>query len=116
MSRSDSWRVERFDLTSGIATLDGVVTGPLVSSDGVRAMAAESPATALVTVDDTLVRARFAGAGVPAAVLNDGLAEPWGIVLAPAFGAVLMSLSTVIVAVNAQLLRQQERDMATIRP
>jgi P-type Cu2+ transporter len=29
-----------------------------------------------------------------------------GIVLSPAVGAVLMSLSTVIVAVNAQLLRR----------
>jgi Cu2+-exporting ATPase len=29
---------------------------------------------------------------------------PWGIVLPPALGAVLMSVSTVIVAVNAQLL------------
>jgi Cu2+-exporting ATPase len=31
---------------------------------------------------------------------------PWGIVLPPAIGAVLMSLSTVIVAINAQLLRR----------
>ncbi len=29
---------------------------------------------------------------------------PWGIVLTPAFGAVLMSASTVIVAINARLL------------
>jgi Cu2+-exporting ATPase len=33
---------------------------------------------------------------------------PWGIVLAPAAGAVLMSLSTIIVAINAQLLRRAE--------
>jgi Cu2+-exporting ATPase len=31
---------------------------------------------------------------------------PWGIVLPPAIGAVLMSLSTIIVAINAQLLRR----------
>jgi Cu2+-exporting ATPase len=31
---------------------------------------------------------------------------PLGILLSPAIGAVLMSLSTVIVAVNAQLLRR----------
>jgi Cu2+-exporting ATPase len=31
-----------------------------------------------------------------------------GIVLSPAVGAILMSLSTVIVAVNAQLLRRAE--------
>jgi cation transport ATPase len=31
---------------------------------------------------------------------------PWGIVLPPSVGAVLMSVSNVIVAVNAQLLRR----------
>jgi len=31
---------------------------------------------------------------------------PWGVLLTPAVGAVLMSLSTIIVAVNAQLLRR----------
>ena len=31
-----------------------------------------------------------------------------GIVLSPAVGALLMSLSTVIVAVNAQLLRREK--------
>jgi Cu2+-exporting ATPase len=35
-----------------------------------------------------------------------GVLEPWGFVLSPAAGAVLMSLSTVIVAINAQLLRR----------
>jgi Cu2+-exporting ATPase len=36
--------------------------------------------------------------------LAAGVAAPWGIVLTPAFGAVLMSVSTVIVAINARLL------------
>jgi Cu2+-exporting ATPase len=31
---------------------------------------------------------------------------PWGVVLPAAVGAVLMSLSTIVVAVNAQLLRR----------
>jgi Cu2+-exporting ATPase len=31
---------------------------------------------------------------------------PLGLVLSPAIGAVLMSLSTIIVAANAQLLRR----------
>ena len=57
-----------------------------------------------------------AGYNIVAIPLAAGVLQPWGIVLAPAFGAVLMSLSTVIVAVNAQLLRLQERDLATIRP
>jgi len=36
--------------------------------------------------------------------LAAGVAAAWGIVLTPAFGAVLMSVSTVIVAINARLL------------
>lgn len=35
-----------------------------------------------------------------------GVLAPWGIVLSPAVGAALMSLSTIIVALNAQLLRR----------
>ena len=38
--------------------------------------------------------------------LAAGVLAPWGVVLHPALGAVLMSLSTVIVALNAQLLRR----------
>jgi Cu2+-exporting ATPase len=33
---------------------------------------------------------------------------PWGVLLHPAFAAVLMSASTVIVAGNAQLLRRTD--------
>ncbi len=40
--------------------------------------------------------------------LAAGVLAPWGIVLHPAVGAVLMSLSTVIVALNAQLLRRMQ--------
>jgi len=39
--------------------------------------------------------------------LAAGVLYPWGIVLSPAMGAVLMSLSTVIVALNAQLLKRE---------
>jgi cation transport ATPase len=49
-----------------------------------------------------------AGYNVAAIPLAAGLLAPWGVVLAPAAGAVLMSVSTVIVAVNAQLLRRAE--------
>lgn len=38
--------------------------------------------------------------------LAAGIAAPLGFVLSPALGAVLMSLSTIIVAINAQLLRR----------
>jgi Cu2+-exporting ATPase len=38
--------------------------------------------------------------------LAAGILAPWGVLLSPALGAVFMSLSTVIVAINAQLLRR----------
>jgi P-type Cu2+ transporter len=47
-----------------------------------------------------------AGYNIVAIPLAAGVLAPWGIVLTPAAGAVLMSLSTIIVAVNAQLLRR----------
>jgi Cu2+-exporting ATPase len=48
------------------------------------------------------------GYNVVALPLAAGVLAPWGILLSPAVGALLMSLSTVIVAINAQLLRRQE--------
>lgn len=42
--------------------------------------------------------------------LAAGVAYPWGIVLSPAVGALFMSLSTVIVALNATLLRRVRLD------
>jgi P-type Cu2+ transporter len=47
-----------------------------------------------------------AGYNVVALPLAAGLLAPWGILLSPAAGAVLMSVSTIIVAINAQLLRR----------
>ncbi len=47
-----------------------------------------------------------AGYNIVAIPLAAGVLAPWGIVLQPAVGAVLMSLSTIIVAINAQLLRR----------
>ena len=46
-----------------------------------------------------------AGYNIVAIPLAAGVLAPWGIVLHPAVGAVLMSLSTIVVALNAQLLR-----------
>ena len=40
--------------------------------------------------------------------LAAGVLAPWGILLSPAIGALFMSLSTVIVAINAQLLRREQ--------
>ena len=47
-----------------------------------------------------------AGYNIFAIPLAAGVLAPWGLVLPAAMGAVLMSLSTTIVAVNAQLLRR----------
>jgi Cu2+-exporting ATPase len=40
--------------------------------------------------------------------LAAGVLAPLGILLSPAVGALFMSLSTVIVAINAQLLRRMK--------
>lgn len=49
---------------------------------------------------------RFGGHHGRVHPLAAGVLAPWGLVLTPAVGAVLMSLSTIIVALNAQLLRR----------
>jgi P-type Cu2+ transporter len=45
------------------------------------------------------------GYNIVAIPLAAGILFKWGIILSPAVGAVLMSLSTIICAVNAKLLR-----------
>ena len=47
-----------------------------------------------------------AGYNIVALPLAAGLLAPWGILLSPAVGALFLSLSTIIVAINAQLLRR----------
>jgi P-type Cu2+ transporter len=49
-----------------------------------------------------------AGYNIVAIPLAAGVLAPLGFVLSPAVGAVLMSLSTIVVAVNAQLLRRAD--------
>lgn len=49
-----------------------------------------------------------AGYNVIALPLAAGVLAPFGFLLSPAVGALLMSLSTVIVAINAQLLRRED--------
>lgn len=68
----------------------------------------------------TLARATYAkmvqnlfwatGYNAIALPLAAGVAYPLGIVLSPAVGALFMSLSTVIVALNATLLRRVRLD------
>jgi P-type Cu2+ transporter len=49
-----------------------------------------------------------AGYNVVALPLAAGVLAPIGILLSPAVGALLMSLSTIVVAINAQLLRRHD--------
>jgi Cu2+-exporting ATPase len=55
-----------------------------------------------------------AGYNILAIPLAAGILAPAGVLLSPAVGALLMSLSTVIVALNAQLLRRQKIGMITV--
>ncbi len=55
-----------------------------------------------------------AGYNVFAIPLAAGVLAPWGILLSPAVGALLMSLSTVIVAINAQFLRRTDLDVPSL--
>ena len=47
-----------------------------------------------------------AGYNIVAIPLAAGVLANWGVLLSPAVGAVLMSVSTIVVAINAQLLRR----------
>ena len=47
-----------------------------------------------------------AGYNIFAIPLAAGVLANWGVLLSPAFGALLMSVSTIVVAINAQLLRR----------
>jgi Cu2+-exporting ATPase len=47
-----------------------------------------------------------AGYNVVMIPLAAGVLAPWGLLMPPAVGAVFMSLSTIVVAINAQLLRR----------
>jgi P-type Cu2+ transporter len=51
-----------------------------------------------------------AGYNIIAIPLAAGVLASWGIILHPAVGAILMSASTIIVALNAQLLRRARFD------
>jgi Cu2+-exporting ATPase len=47
-----------------------------------------------------------AGYNIVAIPLAAGVLYKWGIMLSPAIGAILMSMSTIVVAINAQLLKR----------
>jgi Cu2+-exporting ATPase len=48
-----------------------------------------------------------AGYNIIAIPLAAGILYKWGVMLSPAIGAVLMSMSTIVVAINAQLLKRR---------
>ena len=66
----------------------------------------------IVTLSKATYRKMFqnlwwaAGYNILAIPLAAGVLSAWGFVLSPALGAVLMSTSTIVVALNAQLLRK----------
>ena len=47
-----------------------------------------------------------AGYNIVMIPLAAGVLAPWGFVMPPAVGAIVMSISTIVVAINAQLLRR----------
>ena len=53
-----------------------------------------------------------AGYNIVMIPLAAGILAPWGFVMPPALGALLMSISTIIVAINAQTLRRTNLDAA----
>ncbi|EFK55269.1 copper-translocating P-type ATPase [Corynebacterium genitalium ATCC 33030] len=56
------------------------------------------------------------GYNIVAVPLAAGVLAPIGVVLSPAVGAILMSASTIVVALNAQLLRRIDLDPAHLAP
>jgi P-type Cu2+ transporter len=56
------------------------------------------------------------GYNVISVPLAAGVLAPIGVVLSPAVGAILMSASTIVVALNAQLLRRTDLDPARLAP
>jgi P-type Cu2+ transporter len=83
----------------------------LVRSDprDVFAIIALSRATYGKMVQNLIWATSYNSFAIPLAA---GVAAPWGIVIEPAIGAAVMSLSTIIVAINAQLLQRARKLVA----
>src|SRR5699024_9411687 len=105
----------------------GAGTDVAIASAGVI-LASDDPRSVLSVIH--LSRASFrkmkqnlwwaAGYNIVAVPLAAGVLAPIGLVMPMAVGAVLMSLSTVVVALNAQLLRRIDlapaASLAALRP
>ena len=86
----------------------------LVRSDprDVSAILELSRATYRKMVQNLLWATGYNTVAIPLAA---GVAHPWGILLTPAVGAALMSVSTIIVAINAELLERTRKRSQTTR-
>src|SRR5262249_59176601 len=86
----------------------------LVRSDprDVAAILELSRATYRKMVQNLLWATGYNTVAIPLAA---GVAHPWGILLTPAVGAALMSVSTIIVAINADLLERTRKRSQTTR-
>jgi len=84
----------------------------LVRSDprDVFAIFALSRATYAKMVQNLVWATGYNAFAIPLAA---GVAYPWGLMLTPAIGAAVMSLSTVIVAINAELLEGARKLVAS---
>lgn len=101
----------------------GAGTDVAMESAGV-VLAGNDPRSVLSMID--LSRASYrkmlqnlwwaAGYNIVAVPLAAGVLAGVGLVLSPAVGAVLMSASTIVVALNAQLLRRLDLDPARLAP
>jgi len=87
----------------------------LVRSDprDVFAILALSRATYTKMIQNLLWATGYNSFAIPLAA---GVASAWGLLLTPALGAALMSLSTVIVAINAKLLERARKLVPTAAP
>ncbi|MGP9818622.1 heavy metal translocating P-type ATPase [Salinarimonas sp. NSM] len=77
----------------------------------VTAILALSRATYRKMIENFVLGAGYNVVTIPLAA---GVAYSWGVVLTPAVGAALMSLSTVVVAINAKLLERRRKDIAAL--
>jgi Cu2+-exporting ATPase len=86
----------------------------LVRSDprDVLAILALSRATYRKIIQNLLWATGYNAFAIPLAA---GVAFSWGIVLSPAAGAALMSVSTIIVAINAKLLERARGHVSSAR-
>jgi cation transport ATPase len=80
--------------------------GASVPVDGAVIEGQSSVDEAMITGESKAVASAAAfWCALPAAA---GVLAPFGILLSPAVGALFMSISTVVVAINAQLMRRAE--------